>query len=123
MIWSLQKRFRQKRDQKKSCSFRIKYLDFRISPQCDDNKGIYNNGQWYTYVTTNTFDGNHTLSNISTTEFEHWTNVIAIPLIEKNDTDNQLYAFVTETWLCRSCNGNMCLTNISSEIIINLNLV
>ena len=64
-----------------------------------------------------------TISKISTTEFEHLKNVITIPLIQNIDTDNPLYAFVTETWLCRSCNRNVCLPNIASELIIKLNLI
>ena len=95
----------------------------KVSLQCNDDKGIYNNGQWYTYVTPQKLNVIETTSNISTTEFKHLTNVIAIPLIQNIVTDIPLYAFVTETWLCRSCNGNMCLPNIASELIIKLNLI
>ena len=93
----------------------------KVSIQCNDDNGICNNGQWYTHVTIQRVNVCNMLSRISTTEFENLTNVIAILILQNIDTDNPLYAFVTETWLCRSCNGNMCLPNIASELIKKLN--
>ena len=95
----------------------------KVSIKYNNDKGIYNNGQWYTHVATPTIYSGKSLSQISFTEFQNLTNVIAIPFLQNVDTDNPLYAFVTETWLCRSCNGNMCLPNISSELIIKLNVI
>ena len=84
---------------------------------------MYHNDQWYTHVTTTMHNKNSTLSQISTTDFRNLTNVIALPLIENVDMNNSLYAFVTDTWLCRSCNDNMCLPTIASELILKINLI
>ena len=96
---------------------------YKVSIQCNDDGGMYHNGQWYTHVTTTMHNDNYSLSQISTTDFRNLTNVIALPLIENVDMNNSLYAFVTDTWLCRSCNGNMCLPTIASELILKINLI
>ena len=47
-------------------------------------------------------------------------NVVAIPLHQNENMSTALYAFVTETWLCRSCNGFMCLPIISKQLITKI---
>ena len=104
------------------CVIKCKSSSFqKVHIICDDNKGMYNNGQWYTYVTSQTLDVSEPLCSITTEDFKNVTNVIAIPLLRNVDSDIPLYAFVTETWLCRSCNGIMCLPNIAPEIILEIN--
>ena len=82
---------------------------------------MYNNSQWYTYVFSQTLDVCDSLCSISIEDFKKLINVIVIPLLQNVDIDIPLYAFVTETWLCRSYNGIMCLPNIASEIILEKN--
>ena len=100
-----------------------KWFFYKVRIQCNDDKGIYHNGQWYTHVTTTIHSDDSSLSQISTTDFRNLTNVIALPLIENVDMNNSLYAFVTDTWLCRSWNGNMCLPTIASELILKIKLI
>ena len=43
-------------------------------------------------------------------------NVVTIPLHQTENMSTALYAFVTKTWLCRSCNGFMSLPIISKHL-------
>ena len=57
------------------------------------------------------------ISCIEKNELKKLTNVVAIPLFQNENMSAPLYAFVTETWLCRSCNGHMFLPIISKQLI------
>ena len=104
------------------CVIKCKSNSFQtVNIMCNDIKCMYNNGQWYTFVTSQTLDESDSLCSITTEDFKNITNVIAMPLLQNEDTQIPLYAFITETWLCRSCNGIMCLPNIASEIILEIN--
>ena len=47
---------------------------------------MYNDGQWYTYITSQILDVSDTLCAITTEDFENMTNVIVIPLLRNVDT-------------------------------------
>ena len=84
---------------------------------CDDMQGTYKCGQWYTSISLQSLDVSQTSSGIEKNEMKKLINVVAIPLFQNEEMSRPLYAFVTETWLCRSCNGHMCLPIISEQLI------
>ena len=92
----------------------------KVYIDCKDNDVLYNNGKWYTHVNLQKLDVSDKSCTIVSEDFKSLTNVIAIPLLRSIDTDIPLYAFVTKIWLCRSCNGIMCLPNIDPEIILDM---
>ena len=95
----------------------------KLKLTCDDDQGMYKNGQWFTNVSLQQANIDDVSCQISTNEFHNLTNVLGIPLLQNDSMNIPLYAFVSETWLYRSCNGVMCLPKIASELIIELNQI
>ena len=93
----------------------------KLNLACDDDQGIYKEGQWFTNVSLEQANTDVGSCQVSANEFHNFTNVLGIPLLQNDSMNTQLYAFVSETWLCRSCNGVMCVPKIASELIIELN--
>ena len=95
----------------------------KLNLTCDDDQGTYKEGQWFTAVSLEQANTDDDSCQILTNEFQNLTNVLGIPLLQNDSMDIPLYAFVSETWLCRSCNGFMCLPKIAPELIIELNQI
>ena len=95
----------------------------KINICCHDMQGTYICGQWYSNISLQSLDKSDTNCIIDKNELKKLINVVAIPLHQNENMSTALYAFVTETWLCRSCNGFMCLPIISKQLttkIINI---
>ena len=69
---------------------------------CDDDQGIYKEGQWFTNLSLEQANRNDVSCQISTNYFHNLTNILGIPLLQNDSMDIPLDAFVSETWLCRS---------------------
>ena len=49
-----------------------------------------------------------------------FVHAVAVPMIYKDATGRTLYAFITDSWLCRTCQGQMCTPKLSSSLITKL---
>ena len=89
----------------------------KLKIYCDDTQGLYKCEQWYTSISLQSKDLSDEISGIEKNEFKNIINVVAFPLHQNENISPRLYAFVTETWLCRSYNGHMCLPIISEQLL------
>ena len=87
---------------------------------CDDIQGIYKCGQWYTSISLQSWNVSQESYDVENYELKQLINIVAITLHKKENMSPPLYSFITETWLCRLCNGHMCLPIISQQLITTI---
>ena len=83
---------------------------------CDDHVGFYKSGIWYSSISLKPLDILNDKFLLDELTIKRLTNVIGIPLV-KISNNNSFYAFFTESWLIRSCQGHMCLPNLCPKLV------
>ena len=83
---------------------------------CDDDVGFYKSGIWYSSISLRPLDILNDQFTLDEFTIKGLTNVIGIPLV-KISNNNSFYAFFTESWLIRSCQGHMCLPNLCPTLV------
>ena len=73
---------------------------YKIDIVCNDDDGTHKCGQWYSVVTIDPLDMEHDQYNWCDNVIKKYVNVLAVPLVKPVDEDNNLYAFIIDTWLC-----------------------
>ena len=81
---------------------------------------MYKCGQWYSSIKLQPLDILNDLYAFDKSALDLFVNVVAVPMIYKDITERTVYAFFTDSWLCRTCQGQMCTPTISSSLISNL---
>ena len=95
---------------------------YKIDIVCNDDFGTHKCGQWYSVVTIDPLDVEHDQYNLCDNTIKKYVNVLAVPLVKPVDEDNNLYAFITDTWLCRNQHGLMCLPTMSTLLLNKYNV-
>ena len=93
---------------------------YKVNIICDDTIGIYKCGQWYSSIKLQRFDILNDLYAFEKSALDLFINVVAVPMIYKDLTERTVYAFFTDSWLCCTCQGQMCTPTTSSSLISNL---
>ena len=90
---------------------------YKIDIVCNDDCGTHRCGQWYSVVTINPLDVEHDQYNWCDNSIENYVNVLALSLVKPVDENNNLYAFIRDTWLCQNQHRLMCLPTISASLL------
>ena len=90
---------------------------YKIYIVCNDDDGTHKCGQWYSVVNIDPFDVEHDQYNWCDNVIKNYVNILALHLVKPVDGDNNLYAFITDTWLCQNQHGLMCLPTMSTSLL------
>ena len=93
---------------------------YKVNILCDDSIGMYKYGQWYSSIKLQPLDILNDLYSFDKSALDLFVNAVAVPMIYKDATGRTLYAFITDSWLCRTCQGQMCTPKLSSSLITKL---
>ena len=93
---------------------------YKVSIICDNTIGMYKCRQWYSSIKLQSLDILNDLCAFDKSALDLFVNVVPVPMIYKDITERTVYTFFTNSWLCRTCQGQMCTPTIPSSLISNL---
>ena len=93
---------------------------YKVNILCDDSIGMYKYGQWYSSIKLQPLDILNDLYAFDKSALDLFVNAVAVPMIYKDATGRTLYAFITDSWLCRTCQGQMCTPKLLLSLITKL---